>query len=100
MATCLPSLVFFRIWKKKTATTTDVASAVRKLSGSITPLALEELDIPPKAKEYVICLKLQGCIKGVVSNIADNDFIVRDQWRRDLNHLLGRKLFPSLFQSL
>ena len=53
--------------KKKTAHTIDVASPVRKLVGGVTPF-ITQLDIPSKAKEYVLCLKVEACINGVVSN--------------------------------
>jgi hypothetical protein len=53
--------------KKKTAQTSSVESKVLKMTGSPTPL-LVELNLPPKAKEYMMCLKLEAYINTMPSN--------------------------------
>jgi hypothetical protein len=53
--------------KKKTAQTTSLTSSVFKMTEPLTPL-LVELNLPPKAKDYMLCLKLDACINGVPTN--------------------------------
>jgi hypothetical protein len=54
--------------KKKTAQTFAQASKVFKLTGSLTSL-LVKLNVPPKVKDYMVCLKLEGCINGIPANM-------------------------------
>ncbi len=53
--------------KNKTAKTLSVVSNIMRLDGDITPLDLK-LDVPTKAKNFIVCIKVEGCIKGVVSD--------------------------------
>jgi hypothetical protein len=53
--------------KKKTAKTVAVASKVIALNGVIKPLQTQ-LDVPPKAKSFIVCIKIEGCTKGEMSN--------------------------------
>ncbi len=51
--------------KRKKAQTTVATSPIQSLTGSINPLVIT-LNVPRGAKEYVVCLKLEGCEKDVV----------------------------------
>jgi len=53
--------------KKKTSKTLAVESSVLKLTGVIDPLHVQ-LEIPPKAKSFIVCIRIEGCIGNVVSN--------------------------------
>jgi hypothetical protein len=55
--------------KKKTAKSVVVNSPIRPLTGKVAPLRVQ-LVVPPKAKSYVVCLKIEGCMKEVVNNTA------------------------------
>jgi hypothetical protein len=53
--------------KKTPAQTSSVASKVFKMTGPISPF-VAELNLPPKAKTYILCLKLEAYIKDRPSN--------------------------------
>jgi hypothetical protein len=53
--------------KKKTAQTSSVASKVFRITGPLSPF-LAELNLPPKTKEYTVCLKLEAYIRDKPSN--------------------------------
>jgi hypothetical protein len=53
--------------KKKAAQTSTVASKVFKMTGPLSPF-LVELNLPPKVKNYILCLKLEAYINGSPSN--------------------------------
>jgi hypothetical protein len=52
---------------KKVATTAAVESEIMRLTGAVTPLSVE-LDVPVNAESFIVCVKIDGCSKGVVSN--------------------------------
>jgi hypothetical protein len=53
--------------KKKTAQTSSVASKVFRITGPLSRF-LAELNLPPKTKEYIVCLKLEAYIRDKPSN--------------------------------
>lgn len=53
--------------KKKNARTVAVTSKVIALTGAIAPLETR-LDVPSRAKVFVVCVKIEGCINGVVND--------------------------------
>jgi hypothetical protein len=63
----LTAIGVFPDLEKKTARTVAVQLPVIPLVGKATPLDLE-LRIPQKAKSFLVCLRMDGCMKGKVNN--------------------------------
>lgn len=55
--------------KKETAKSEVVNSPISRLTGEVTPLHMQ-LVVPPKAKSFIVCLKIEGCMKEVVNDTA------------------------------
>jgi hypothetical protein len=55
--------------ENKTASTVAVQTPVMGLGGEAPPLSME-LAIPPEAKTFLVCLKIEGCMKGKVNRTA------------------------------
>lgn len=53
--------------KKKTAVTVDAVSEVIAMEGPVAPVRVK-LSVPSKSKVFAVCLKIEGCIDGEVSN--------------------------------
>jgi len=53
--------------KKQTARTMAIESNVISLSGIIKPLDVQ-LEIPAKAKSFIVCIRIEGCIGNSVSD--------------------------------
>jgi hypothetical protein len=51
--------------KKKSAKTIAIESGVMKLTGAIPPLPVQ-FAIPPRAKSFIICIRIEGCEKDKV----------------------------------
>lgn len=54
--------------KTKTASTQAKEVPIRKFKDAVTPLVMQ-IDIPSKAKEFIICLKIVGCKDDVVNKL-------------------------------
>lgn len=59
----LTAVAVFPDLKKKTATTVAARSAVIDLNGKVVPLNMK-LQIPTRAKTYIVCMKIDGCTRG------------------------------------
>ena len=63
----LSVIIIFPYVKGRTAKIVAVHSKVIALTGEVPPLQVK-LDIPPRAKTYILCVKLDGCMKGKVND--------------------------------
>jgi hypothetical protein len=52
---------------KKTTRTVVVKSEMLGLTGNVAPLDMQ-LDIPRTAKTFIVCIKIEGCVKGKANN--------------------------------
>jgi hypothetical protein len=55
--------------ENRTASTVAVQTPIMGLGGQAPPLSME-LAIPPGAETFLVCLKIEGCMKGKVNRTA------------------------------
>lgn len=75
--------------QKKNARTTAVYTSIIPLNATVSPLTFG-LYVPEGSTDYVVCLKIEGCVKDIVNNVATS----RRSWLwgaggLGIRHLLG-----------
>jgi hypothetical protein len=71
-------IVIFPNLENKSGKTASVSANVVDLKADIVPLQFA-IDVPPKSKNYIVCIKLEGCTKGIVANMrTTNGLCVMD----------------------
>jgi hypothetical protein len=63
----LSVICIFPDLKKKTSKSVAAHSKIMALTGNVSPLNVQ-LDVPPKAKSFVVCIKIEGCLDGTVNS--------------------------------